>query len=109
MQNDENSSSVVLLRKSIDESISSLGGPIARTINWHMDNRGVFSDPKKLDIDNFSKNLEELVGPGAELILEETADRFEKNARLSVKTERNVSPAKRILRIIELIGGKTEA
>lgn len=109
-QGNEDSGGMMLLRRSIDESIKSLGGPIAKTINWHMDKRGVFTDPKKIDIEVFSKNLEELVGPGAELILEETADRLEKSAGLGLKPERRTNSLSRIAHILDLMGGRaTEA
>jgi len=60
-----------IVRKAIDDAISSLGGPIHKTITWHMNNRGVFSDPDKLDVNLFYDNLKELMGPGADMILEE--------------------------------------
>lgn len=60
-----------IIRKAIDDAISSLGGPIHKTITWHMNNRGVFSNPDKLDINFFWDNLKELLGPGADMILEE--------------------------------------
>lgn len=60
-----------IVRKAIDDAISSLGGPIHKTITWHMNNRGVFSNPDKLDINFFCDNLKELLGPGADMILEE--------------------------------------
>ncbi len=75
-----------------------------------MDKRGVFTDPKKIDVESFSRNLEELVGPGAQMILEETADRLEKGAKLGVKTDRRGNPVDRIKRILGLMGGPaTEA
>ena len=60
-----------IVLSAIDEAISSLGGSIHKTITWHMNNRGVFADPKKIDIAFFYNNLKELVGPGADMIMED--------------------------------------
>ena len=56
------------LRKAIDVALESLGGPIHKTIIWHMNNRGLFSDPRNIDIESFYLNLKELVGPGADML-----------------------------------------
>jgi len=68
----------LLLRKALDETIYSLGGPIHKTITWHMNNRGLLSDPKKIDISAFYINLKELVGPGADMIMEEAWQKLKK-------------------------------
>lgn len=56
----------------IDDAISSLGDSIHKTILWHMNNRGVFADPNKMDIMFHYDNLRELVGPGADMLMEKT-------------------------------------
>jgi len=67
---------VVSVRQAIDSALESLGGPIHKTILWHMNNRGIFSDLKKIDIESFYSNLQELVGPGADMIMEEAWQRL---------------------------------
>jgi len=76
LQADTNNS--ILVRQAIDSAIQSLGGPIHKTILWHMNNRGILSDPTRIDIESFYLNLQELVGPGAEMIMEETWDILKK-------------------------------
>jgi hypothetical protein len=71
-------SSQLLLRKALDETIRSLGGPISKTIMWHMNNRGVFSDSKDIDIKAFYSNLKELIGPGADMIMDEVWQKIKK-------------------------------
>jgi hypothetical protein len=100
-----NNEGQVILRQSIDAAIKSLGGPIHKTINWYMDSRGVLSDPKKIDINTFYSNLQELVGPGADLIMEETWEHLKK--RYGPKAHNQMaksSPLEKIQRIME-IGG----
>ena len=94
---------MLLLKSSLDESISALGGPIEKTISWHMSRRGVFTDPKSLDIDSFSVELEGLIGPGAQMILEDTASIFEKRSK--VKVERGTAPLAKIKKIMQILGG----
>jgi hypothetical protein len=94
----------VILRQSIDAAIKSLGGPIHKTITWYMDTRGVFSDPKKIDINTFYSNLQELVGPGADLIMEETWEHLKKRYGSKAHHEAARSPLERIQKIME-IGG----
>jgi hypothetical protein len=43
-----------------------------------MNNRGLLSDPKKIDIAAFYMNLKELVGPGADMIMEEAWQKLRK-------------------------------
>jgi hypothetical protein len=92
-----------VLRQSIDAAIKSLGGPIHKTIIWYMNSRGVLSDPKKIDINNFYSNLQELLGPGADLIMEETWEHLQK--KCGAKAQRDAarsSPLERIQKIMEI-------
>ena len=100
--NDTSGNGQVILRESIDAAIESLGGPIHKTITWYMNSRGVFSDPKKIDINIFYSNLRELLGPGADLIMEETWEHIEKRCGAKVSHDSKGSPLEKIRRIIEV-------
>ena len=92
-----------VLRQAIDAAMGSLGGPIHKTLTWYMDSRGVFSDPKKIDINFFYSNLQELLGPGADMIMEETWEQLQK--RYGTKTGHNLvrsSPLEKIQKIMEI-------
>lgn len=92
-----------ILRKSIDAAIESLGGPIHKTITWYMDSRGVFSDPKKIDINFFYSNLQELLGPGADMIMEETWERLQKRYGTNAGHDLvRSSPLEKIQKIMEI-------
>ena len=93
----------VILRQSIDQAIESLGGPIHKTITWYMNSRGVFANPKKIDISFFYSNLKELLGPGADMIMEETWEHFQK--RFGAKLDREFikrSPLEKIKKMVEV-------
>jgi hypothetical protein len=106
MQGDDiNSNGQAILRQSIEAAIESLGGPIHKTITWYMNSRGVFSDPQKVDINFFYSNLRELVGPGADMIMEETWEHLQKSYGARVdKDSAKRSPLEKIQKIME-IGG----
>lgn len=92
-----------ILRQSIDDAIQSLGGPIHKTITWYMNSRGVFSDPKKIDISFFYSNLQELLGPGADMIMEETWEQLQKRYGTKVGHDKvKSSPLERIQKIMEI-------
>ncbi len=92
-----------ILRQAIDAAIQSLGGPIHKTIMWHMNNRGVFSDPNKVDVNTFYSNLKELVGPGAEMIIEETWEHLQKHFGTKAGGDLiRSSPLERIQKIMEI-------
>ena len=95
--------SQVILRQAIDSAMGSLCGPIHKTLTWYMDSRGVFSDPKKIDINFFYSNLRELLGPGADMIMEETWEQLQK--RYGTKAGHNLvrsSPLEKIQKIMEI-------
>jgi hypothetical protein len=99
------SSGQTILRQSIDAAVKSLGVPIYKTITWYLESRGVFSDPKKIDINFFYSTLREIVGPGADLIMEETSEHLQKLS--GSRTGRDMvrfSPLERIQKIMEVSG-----
>jgi hypothetical protein len=97
-----NTDNLVILRQAIDASIESLGGPIHKTITWYMNSKGVFSDPRKIDLDFFYSNLKELVGPGADLIIEETWQHLQKRGLAGQKFEPRSSPLEKIQKIMKM-------
>ena len=100
-----NGSNQVLLRQALDETIYSLGGPIYKTITWHMNNKGLFSDSQNIDLRAFYVNLKELVGPGADMIMEEAWQKLRKRSTTHVDTG-NGTPLDRMMR---LMGSEGEA
>lgn len=95
----------VILRQSIDAAIESLGGPIHKTITWYLNSRGVLSNSKKIDINFFYSNLRDLLGPGADLIMEETWQQLQKRCGGKAGQQNppaKCSPLERIQKMIEI-------
>ena len=92
-----------LLRQALDETMISLGGPIYKTITWHMNNKGLFSDSKKIDLPAIYLSLKELVGPGADMIMEDTWTWLQKrNGMKPSRDTSKISPDERIRRMMEI-------
>lgn len=101
--NRDKSDNQLVLRKVVDETVHSLGGPISKTIMWHMNNKGIFSESTRIDITAFYLNLKELVGPGADMIMEETCKQLQKH--YGGKAGRDVmrtSPLEKIQKMMEI-------
>ena len=98
---EDNEDNIAILRHAIDEAIESLGGPIHKTITWHMNNRGIFAD-SNIDINSFYSNLKELVGPGADLIMEETWEHLQKQGIAGKNFEPRLSPLEKIQKIMKI-------
>ncbi|MGI0012652.1 MAG: hypothetical protein ACREBU_04300 [Nitrososphaera sp.] len=97
--NRDSGNNQLLLRKALDETIYSLGGPIYKTITWHMNNRGLLSDPRKIDLSAFYLNLRELIGPGADMIIEETWQKLKKDFKGRLDSGSG-TPLDRMMRMI---------
>jgi hypothetical protein len=67
------------LRDTLNRVFVALGPSIQKTIMWHMNNRGVFSDPKRVDFEAVYRNLEELLGPLSDEIVDMTWERLIKD------------------------------
>lgn len=95
------------LRQVIHETIHSLGGPISKTIMWQMSNRGVFSESTRIDIRAFYGNLKELVGPGADMIMDMTWQKLKKDYEGRYSFPSSGSSLERILEMTGSAGGRT--
>ena len=101
----QNGNGQLLLRKALDETMYSLGGPIYKTITWHMNSKGLFGDASNIDLVAFYASLKELIGPGADMIMEEAWQKLRKQSRVQVDSGKG-TPLDRMMR---LIGSEGEA
>ena len=97
--------SQLLLRQALDETIYSLGGPIYKTITWDMNNKGLFGEASSLDIRAIYLSLKELIGPGADMIMEEAWQKVKKKSKVYVDNGKGTP----LDRMIRLIGSEGEA
>ena len=77
----------------------SLGGPIYKTITWHMNSKGLFADSRNIDLPAFYLNLKELVGPGADMIMEEAWQWLKKRSNTRIDNGKG-TPLDRMIRLM---------
>ncbi len=103
--NKDKNTDQLVLRKVLDETIRSLGGPISKTIMWQMSNRGVFSESTRIDIKAFYLNLKELVGPGADMIIEVTWQKLKREYKGQDNLPESGTSLDMIMKVIKSEGG----
>jgi len=81
--------------------MSTLGEPIKRTIIWHLNNYGIFIDSNRLDIQYFYSSLKDLLGPGADSIMEYVYDRLRKEVGTDIKLDSATPIVDKINKILE--------
>jgi hypothetical protein len=64
-----------------------------------MNNRGLFTESQSIDVSDFYTNLKELIGPGADMIMEEAWIKLKKQYKGSMDFGKG-SPLDRIIRMI---------
>lgn len=103
MESDRNT----ILKRAFDKELMSLGSSIYQTIMWHMDGRGVFSNPQIVDILSLYSNLQEIVGPHADMIMDMTWADLEKNhgAKDAEKSRKSLDKISRWLGTTKTAGG----
>lgn len=83
----------------------SLGAPIYKTITWHMNSKGLFKDSQNIDLKAFYLYLKELVGPGADMIMEDAWQKLRKQSKVQSDTGSGTP----LDRMIRLMGSEGEA
>jgi len=69
-----------LLQQAFNEALWTLGTPVAKTILWHLQNRGAISlTGKAFEMDRVHAGLQEILGPGIELVLQSMYQSFSRN------------------------------
>lgn len=69
----------LILQRAINEGLDQLGGPIVKTIVWHLRSNGVFLDSQsEIDLRLFHKHLEDIVGNIADIVLSEVYESLRK-------------------------------
>ena len=69
-----------LLYNAFYEAISFLGQPVAQTMLWHLQNRGVISQTyRTFDIDRLDAGLREILGSGSDVVMEKIYENLARN------------------------------
>ena len=73
------------MQQAFNEALWTLGTPVAKTILWHLQNRGAISlTSKTFDVDRVYAGLQEILGPGIELVLQSMYQSFSRNYKMNI-------------------------
>jgi hypothetical protein len=63
------------LREAISQSLLTCGEPVMKTVLWHLSKQGIYlSSNDRIDMRLFYDHLEDLIGSGASLVMDEIVD-----------------------------------
>jgi hypothetical protein len=65
------------LENALDDALLSLGISVRNALLWHLNQKGIEFDAKDIDIDSIYSSLHELIGPGADLIMDKVFERLQ--------------------------------
>jgi len=72
------------LQQAFNEALWTLGTPVAKTVIWHLQNRGAISlTGKTFDMDRVYTNLEEILGSGVEIVLQAMYKSYSRNFKMN--------------------------
>jgi hypothetical protein len=77
--------------QTIKDALSKHGGPITKTVIWHLNNHGFFEE-KRGQQERLLANLRELLGPGGDLIMQDIMNRTRKKPDETENDGRNNIP-----------------
>jgi hypothetical protein len=89
------------LRKSVEEALSLLGESTMQSLIWLLDRKGISLTSDTFDIKRFEQVLRELIGDGADVMMEEIYTRFNKKCNIDIEPSSNLSALERIQKILE--------
>lgn len=96
---------LVILRQAIDESLHSLGEPIKKTVVWHLNLNGIFTESDQFDLASFYETLEDIMGNGAEVVIHVVYGILAKHKEFALVGDPHRSLVDRILDSMKKDGG----
>lgn len=91
----------VLLRCARD-ALSTLGEPTMQSLVWHLNNAGVQMTLDAFDIRKLYSALEDLVGGGADIIMDIVARSMASELRLDVPLDPRAPALEKVLKVLEV-------
>ncbi|MEM2140093.1 MAG: hypothetical protein QXJ74_04240 [Nitrososphaera sp.] len=88
--------------KCTQEVITTLGEPTMQSLEWHMSQSGISMVPEEFDIKRFHAALYELMGDGADIIMELVAKQMAEELEISADYDKGLIGIERVLRLFEI-------
>lgn len=82
--------------------LTDLGEPTIQSLTWHMSKAGTSMAPDEFDIRKFHSALYELMGYGADVVMEHVAKQMAEELKLEADTGKGLSGIERVLKLLEI-------
>lgn len=90
--------------KCTQEVLSALGEPTMQSLAWHTGRSGVSMAPDDFDIKKFHTSLYELMGEGADILVEQVARGMAEELKLPSDFGKDLTGIERVLKVLEIAG-----
>lgn len=88
--------------KCTQDALATLGEPTMQSLEWHMSNAGVSMAPDDFDIKRFHASLFELMGVGADIVMDIIAGNMAAELKLESEPGGSLPGIERVLKILEI-------
>lgn len=88
--------------KCTQDALATLGEPTMQSLEWHMSRAGMSMAPDDFDIKGFHALLFELMGVGADIIMELIANNMAGELKLESEPGRGLPGIEKVLKILEI-------
>lgn len=82
--------------EAVSRALSELGNSTMRSIIWHLENKGILLDPPNFVLRRFYDGLQELLGNGADMLMQEVYEDLLKRLGLDHEPATGLSPLDKI-------------
>ncbi len=91
--------------EAVIDTLSELGSSTNRSLIWHLENKGISLDPQNFVLQHFYQGLEELLGNGADMLMQKVYENLRKRLSVDPGPLVGLSAVDRIEKIISMKDG----
>ncbi len=86
--------------EAVSSAMSELGNATMRSLIWHLKNKGISLDPQNFVLQRFYDGLQELLGNGADMLMQEVYELLLKRLGVDHEPAAGLSPLDKIEKIM---------
>jgi hypothetical protein len=90
------------LSKCARDALLTLGEPTMQSLVWHLSNAGVQMTPDAFDVRKFYEGLQDIVGGGADIVMDIVARSMALELKLNVDFDSHASALDKVLKVLEV-------
>jgi hypothetical protein len=84
----------------VSGAMSELGNSTMHSLLWHLKNKGISLDPQDFVLQSFYEGLQELLGNGADMLMQEIYEHLLKQLGIDYEPGAGLSPVEKIEKIM---------